>query len=317
MLHIQRTLGGELAVHAAARTGLPEWFAGDVAQNLIVVHQGDLADPGVIAQLPSANVVIHAATYGQPALFTRDPLSTIRLNTGSTLALLDKVEPGGLFLFLSTSEVYSGLSVPPFSEEQIGITNTTHARACYIESKRCGEAICFNYRRRGVTAKAVRLSLAFGPGTREGDERVLNTFIQKAIQQGEIRLLDDGSARRTYCYVSDAIFMMWRILLHGRANLYNVGGAWHTTIAALAGRIGHILDVPVVLPAESAGLAGAPSEVWLNCARFEREFGALDPVPPDEGLARTIEWQSFLYGNRNDPIVAAVPDSSRSNAILS
>jgi UDP-glucuronate decarboxylase len=307
MLQLRKVLGAELELHAAVRHGLPEWFADDLAQRRFTLHQGDLCDPHVVASLPPANVVIHAATYGQPALFTRDPTSTIRLNTTGTIALLDKVQPGGLFLFVSTSEVYSGLAGPPFSEEQIGATNTTHPRACYIEAKRCGEAICFNYHRDGVTAKAVRLSLAYGPGTRAGDGRVLNMFIEKALRQGEIRLLDDGSAKRTYCYVSDAMFMMWRVLLRGRAALYNVGGACHTTIAALANRIGEMLAVPVIIPNHSAtGLPGAPAEVWLNCSRFDNEFGSHGTVPLEEGLSRTIEWQTFLYGKTHTDLTARV-----------
>ena len=99
------------------------------------------------------------------AEFMQNPVKTLQLNTSTTLLLFEKLLPGGKFLFISTSELYSGLSHPPFTEQQIGTTNTTHPRACYIEGKRCGEAIVNAFREQGVNAKSARLALAYGPGT--------------------------------------------------------------------------------------------------------------------------------------------------------
>ena len=142
LLHLQQQLAGDLEINAVVHTSVPEWFAEESSEGRLHFHQADLGKAAAVDALPAADIVIHAATYSQPALFTRDPGATITLNTTATLALLDKVRRGGRFLFLSSSEVYSGLEDPPYREEQIGLTNTTHARACYIEGKRCGEAAC-------------------------------------------------------------------------------------------------------------------------------------------------------------------------------
>ena len=165
-------------------------------------------------------------------------VKTLKINTIGTFNLLEKLLPEGKFMFISSSEVYSGLSTPPHRENEIGTTNTTHPRSCYIEAKRCGEAICNAYRAMGIQAKSARLSLAYGPGTRPNDMRVINSFIQKALIQGYINLMDQGLAFRTYCYISDAMEIMWNILVKGKEPVYNVGGFSKVTIAELAKLIG-------------------------------------------------------------------------------
>ena len=256
---------------------------------------GDLADTSFCDTLPNTDYIIHAAGYGQPGRFMETPIKTLQLNTSVTLSLFKRLNPQGKFLFLSSSEVYSGLTTSPHRESEIGTTNTSHSRSCYIEGKRCGEAICNAYRALGVNAKSARLALAYGPGTRPGDRRVLNAFIEKGLK-GKIELMDQGQARRTYCYVADAVEIMWHILLSGKEPVYNVGGKSRTTIADLARRIGDILNVPVVFPAKSDDIKGAPVDVFLDMFLVERDFKKKDYFPFDIGLARTIEWQKALYG---------------------
>ena len=295
LLHVRQTLGCSLSIDAVVRQDIPEWIRPEPGTDMRI-HQGDLADPDFASRLPMADIVIHAATYGQPARFTAEASTTLKLNTVTTCALLDRVRPGGKFLFLSSSELYSGLKDPPFTEEQIGTTNTDHPRACYIEGKRCGEAICNSYRQLGVDAKAVRLALAYGPGTRAGDARVLNSLIEKGLRRKEIRLLDGGRAHRTYCYISDAMFMLWRILLEGKSSLYNVGGVWRTSIADMADCIAKLLQVPLFVPSgESEAMPGSPDDVYVSVQRFEREFGPVNFLSSDEGLKRTVQWQRHIY----------------------
>ena len=259
------------------------------------ICRGDLTSAEFIGKLSEADIIIHAAGYGQPGRFLQDQIKTLKLNTFSTFMLFDKLTDNGKFLFVSTSELYSGLNNPPFKEHEIGTTNTVHPRACYIEAKRCGETICNVYRTKGVDAKSVRLALAYGPGTRPGDMRVLNSFIEKALN-GQITLLDQGQAKRTYCYISDAIEIMWDVLLFGKDPVYNVGGNSRTTIGELAHKIGSNLKVPVIFPADIKDMAGAPDDVNLDMTKVRQEFGKNEYVTLDEGLANTIEWQKNLYG---------------------
>lgn len=264
----------------------------------VKIYLGDLTSADFIVKLPEADIIIHAAGYGQPGRFLQDRVKTLKLNTYSTFMLFDKLAERGKFLFAGTSELYSGLNSPPFKEDEIGTTNTVHPRACYIEAKRCGEAICNAYRIKGVDAKSVRLALAYGPGTRPGDVRVLNSFIEKALN-GQITLFDQGQAKRTYCYISDAIEIMWNVLLYGKDAIYNVGGNSRTTIRELAYKIGNYLKVPVIFPTDTGDMAGAPDDVYLDMTKVRQEFGKDKYVTLDEGLERTIEWQKTLYGLRS------------------
>jgi UDP-glucuronate decarboxylase len=257
------------------------------------IMQGDLADVDFCRSLPQADYIIHTASYGQPIRLMENPIKTLKLNTMATLELFEKLLPNGKFLFVSTSELYMGLSNPPFKETDIGTTNTNHPRSSYIEAKRCGEAIVNAYRARGVDAKSARLALAYGPGTRLDDKRAISSFIQKAFN-GEIALLDHGKATRAYCYVSDVVEIMWNILLRGTEPVYNVGGISRMTIAEAAQLVGHLMHVPVNFPSVSEVLKGAPEQVWLDMSKARIEFGKTEYVPVDAGLMQTIEWYKAL-----------------------
>ena len=256
---------------------------------------GDITDPNFIHKLDKYDFIIHAAGYGQPGRFLEDPVKTININTVATLALFEKLNTSGRFLFLSSSEVYSGLPDAPYQETQIGTTNTTHPRSCYIEGKRCGEAICNAFRDHGIKASSARVALAYGPGTKPGDCRVLNSFIERGVTQGKITLQDMGTAKRTYCYISDTVEILFHILLRGEEPIYNVGGFSRTTIAELARSVGNILEVPVQFPEDSQELGGAPMDVYLDMSLVEKEFKKVQYVSFDTGLARTIDWQKALH----------------------
>jgi UDP-glucuronate decarboxylase len=294
---IQRELGIRVKVIALVNREIPKHLALLSKENSIEFLVGDLAVESFVCNLPEADLIIHAATYGQPGMFLEHPEITIKLNTYVTLTLFERVlTKNGKFLFISTSEIYSGLLNPPFFETQIGTTTPNHPRACYIEAKRCGEAIVNVYRKKGYDAKSARLSLAYGPGTRSGDRRVLNNFIEKAFVEKEIRLLDKGNARRTYCYVSDAVNMMWRILLEGKECVYNVAGCSTVTIAELARLVGEIAGVHVVFPDKEAdSISGAPEDVRLDISRFSSEFGKREFIDLERGLKNTLDWQRSLY----------------------
>lgn len=236
--------------------------------------------------------IIHGAGYGQPQKFSQDKLSPLQINTSGTMLLLDMLEKDGKFLFISTSEVYSG-APSPHKETDIGTTTPQHPRACYIEGKRCGEAICMVYKEEGYDVKIARLALAYGPGTKKGDTRVINQFIEQALTTGKINLLDDGTAVRTYCYVDDAVEQMLNILFKGKDVVYNVGGKSTWSIINLAVQIGNLLGVEV--KEGSAPLNGAPRDVRLDMTKTLTEF-PMELIPLEEGLKRTIEYQKELYG---------------------
>ena len=257
------------------------------------VVSGDISTYRVLNALPEFDVVIHAAGYGQPMKFLEDPKSTIMLNTSVTLELIQKVLPGGNFLFVSTSEIYSGLLNPPFFEEQVGNTNTNHERGPYIESKRTGEAIVASMKKRGakINASSARLALAYGPGTKQGDSRVLNSFIEQAITHQQIIMRDSGLAWRTYCYILDAIELCLSIIKTGKDDIYNVGGVSRIQIVDLARKICQVTDANLVVPsASNLFLKSAPEDVWLRLDKVLELSKKEHFVDIVEGLQRTINW---------------------------
>ena len=290
-----RERGVRVHVYAQHLSDLPPHVAELVLQCGFKDIRANLADFDEYAGLPEADMIIHAAGYAQPARFMANPVATIQVNTSATIGLLKVLRSEGKFLFVSSSEIYSGLKKPILTETDIGLTTPSHPRAAYIEGKRCGEAICNAFRAQGIHATIARVSLAYGPGTRKHDKRALNSFIEKALCQREIGLLDAGTAVRTYCYVADTVELLWQILLYGKEPVYNVGGPASVTIADLARMIADMTGVTVIFPPTEVEVAGAPEEVRLDLTRVETEFGKTEYVSLEEGLRATIEWQRELY----------------------
>lgn len=262
-----------------------------------VLIREDMSDQKCFESIPKFDFIIHSSGYGQPDRFLENQIKTIQINTTATINLFEKLNPGGTFLFVSSSEVYNGLDKRSVSENEIGISNTDNPRSCYIESKRCGESICHIYKRMGVDAKIVRLSLTYGPGTKKNDTRVVSSLIMKSLLQDSIQLKDSGDAIRTYCYVSDVVEMIWNIMLKGKEVVYNVGGVSTFSILELANMISQKTNKPVVLPQISNSLIGSPKVVNINIDKYVSEFNKTEFVNVDKGIESTISWQKYLYDN--------------------
>jgi UDP-glucuronate decarboxylase len=273
----------------------PPAYLKKLVENLNVKYLlGDISRLEIVSQVPDDfDFIFHAAGYGQPQKFLTDEIATILLNTVATNNLLKKMKPSGKFLFLSTSEIYSGSKEIPYLESRIGTTNTNHPRACYIEGKRCGEAIVSAYRKKGLDAKSIRLALAYGPGVRADDRRVLNEVIKKGLSGNGIELLDSGASSRTYIYVTDAIELMLGVMLFGDDGIYNVTGFSKTTIAQMANIIANKINTTLTFPTEArSGLEGAPEEVTLSLEKTLSVYPKAknDFVSFDDGLSKVIEW---------------------------
>ncbi len=265
----------------------------------INIIQGDICDSSSFDNLPNFDVIIHAAGYGQPGKFLKDKVKTITLNTNSLVNLFSKLKKQGKLMFLSTSELYSGNDSKEIKETEIGSTNTDHPRSCYIEGKRCGESICHSFNENGYDVKIVRLSLAYGPGTKIGDHRVLNSLIEKGLKNNEIKLMDSGDAIRTYCYITDAVEMFFKILIFGKSVTYNVGGESVTTILDLAKTIGEKLNKEILTPDKDLSLDGNPKIDNISIEKYIGEFGKPSFKTLDYGLNKTIKWQKHIYEKNN------------------
>lgn len=289
------TIGYQINIYAQSFTSTTEYMQQLIDKGEIFHILIDLSDESQFSKFVDADVIIHCAGYAQPSLFMKNPVATLTINAAATFALFKKLRKGGSFMFISSSELYCGLEEVPFKESQIGNTTPYHPRASYIEGKRCAEAICAAYRTVGVRAISIRLGDTYGPGTKIGDKRALNSFIERAIKLKKIELMDQGDAIRTYCYIADAFEVMTKILTVGKEGVYNVGGTSIISIANLAREIGKISGAEVIFPDINQKIPGAPSILNVDLSKSRIEFDKLHYLDLNEGIKRTFKWQSLLY----------------------
>lgn len=265
-----------------------------------ITFVGNLTDDSVIGfienyfieRLSGADIVIHSAGYAQPNKFLDDKLSTIKLNTSTTMNLFKLLNKGGVFFYCSSSELYSGLEKESISENDIGSTSTDHPRSCYIESKRCGETICLSATDI-FDIKIGRISTTYGPGCKPSDSRVINDLIKKALYDN-IKLLDDGSATRTLCYISDMCEMILDVVCRGSKNIYNLTGKEKVSIKNIAEIISKHTNSSIEYGDKNNTIIGNPKNVSISIDRYEEEFGSKKFTDINSGILNTIKWYQFL-----------------------
>ncbi len=277
-----------------SKNKLPFYFNFLRGNKKIVILESDVKKIN-FNKIEKQNIIIFAGGYGQPSKFLENPIETIELNTSILINFLNKLSKNGKFLYLSSSEVYNKNEKINLSEEKIGLTNTDDVRSPYIEAKRCGETIVNTFiNKKKIDAKSIRLSLAYGPGVKKDDGRVLNQFIQRSLKDNMLFIQDGGKAIRKYIYISDAIRMMLNVLIKGKRKVYNICGTEKITIAQLGFKIGKILNIPVKTKKDKP-IKGSPKIVSLSLKRYRSEFKMEPMIKIKQGLKNTIEWYKKLY----------------------
>lgn len=242
------------------------------------------------------NYLIHCATYGQPKKFISFPQETVRLNINLLFDLLELNKKNkATFLYLSSSEIYGEVNKEnvPTPESFYGYVDTLSDRAIYSESKRLAETICHSYHKTS-SIKIARLLISYGPGVKYDDQRVIPEFIKKALVKKQVEIMDNGSAERSFCFISDTIEMLLNIMISGKEFVYNVGGNTITTITDLAQIVASINKVKVVPSLKNENIIGAPTRTILDNHRYQNEFGNKQFVDLKEGLTSTSVWLSKL-----------------------
>jgi len=187
--------------------------AGDVQNEIRVDERVDL--------------VIHGASPARPALHAGSPVDTIRANVQGAFGLLDLcVRSGGArFVLMSSAEVYGQRADDGslVSEDEYGSVDILNPRACYTEGKRAAETIAVSYHaQHGVPITIARFGHIYGPGMALDDGRVQADFTADVVARRDITLNSDGSARRTYTYLGDAVAGMFTAMLRGESTAYNI-----------------------------------------------------------------------------------------------
>lgn len=181
-----------------------------------------------IKNAKEANFVIHLASIASPTFYRQYPIETLDANIWGLRNLFefykDKTIKG--FLFFSSSEIYGDPIEQeiPTSEEYRGNVSCIGPRACYDESKRFGETMCYLFAEKyHMPIGIARPFNNYGPGMNINDKRVPADFAKAIIENKDIEIFSDGTPKRTFCYISDAICGYLKILLHEKFDFFNIG----------------------------------------------------------------------------------------------
>lgn len=176
------------------------------------------------------DAILNFACPASPKNYQIDPVRTIETNFLGIINMLHMAkETGARILQASTSEIYGDPDISPQPESYWGNVNPIGIRSCYDEGKRAAETLCFDYRRQyGVDSRVVRIFNTYGPNMAVGDGRVVSNFIVQALQSLPITIYGDGSQTRSFCYVSDLVEGIYKMLIsekqpEGPINLGNPG----------------------------------------------------------------------------------------------
>lgn len=180
--------------------------------------------------------ILHFASPASPIDYANLPIQTLKvgaLGTHKTLGLAK--EKRAVFLLASTSEVYGDPLVHPQNEDYWGNVNPIGPRGVYDEAKRFAEAMTMAYHRyHKVNTKIVRIFNTYGPRMRINDGRAIPTFIAQALRNEDITAFGDGNQTRSFCYVSDLVEGIYRLLMSDYNLPVNLGNPYEMSINELA-----------------------------------------------------------------------------------
>jgi len=183
--------------------------------------------------------VWHFASPASPVDYLELPIQTLKVGSlGTHKALGLAYRKGARFLMASTSEIYGDPAVHPQREEYWGNVNTIGPRGCYDEAKRFAEAMTMAYHREhGVETRIVRIFNTYGPRMRIRDGRVVPAFLGQALTNKPITVYGDGKQTRSFCYVSDLIEGIYRLMMSDYGLPVNIGNPHELTMVEFAGEI--------------------------------------------------------------------------------
>ena len=178
----------------------------------------------------------HFACPASPIHYQKNPIKTAKtsfLGTYNMLGLASRV--GARLLMASTSEVYGDPEVHPQPESYNGSVNPIGIRSCYDEGKRIAESLCFDYKRmNGTQIRVARIFNTYGPRMLPDDGRVISNFIAQALRGEPLTIYGDGSQTRCFCYVSDLIDVIIKLMNCSKSGPINIGNNDEFTILELA-----------------------------------------------------------------------------------
>ena len=249
--------------------------------------EADVSDGLAIAG--DVDAVLHFASPASPKEYQRLAIGTLRVGSVGTMNCLSLcADKGARFMMASTSEIYGDPLVHPQVEGYWGNVNTIGPRSMYDEAKRFSEAATMTWRDKlGVDTRIVRIFNTYGPRMAYDDGRVVPNFVCQALRGQPLTVYGDGSQTRSFCFVTDTVDGIYRVLTRGDHMPYNVGNPIEHTILHFAQTIARLAgDTDVVLEP----LPGDDPKRRKPAIERITTLGWAPSVTLDDGLAQTVAY---------------------------
>jgi UDP-glucuronate decarboxylase len=246
------------------------------------------------------DAIMNLACPASPIHYQKHPVQTTKTSVIGTTNMLGLAKRLNIpILQASTSEVYGDPNISPQIEEYWGHVNPIGIRACYDEGKRVAETLCFDYNRQyGVSTKIVRIFNTYGPSMQFDDGRVVSNFILQALTNSDITIYGDGSQTRSFCYVSDLVDGLIR-MISTDSNVtgpINLGNPKEMTIIELATKVIELTNSNSKIVAEPLP-SDDPKQRKPDIQKANEVLGWNPEVELSEGLRMTIQdFETRLKG---------------------
>jgi UDP-glucuronate decarboxylase len=233
--------------------------------------------------------IYHLACPASPVHYQYNPVKTIKTNVMGTMNMLGLAKRvKARFLLASTSEVYGDPEVHPQSEEYRGSVNPIGIRSCYDEGKRVAETLAFDYHRQNeVDIRVARIFNTYGPRMLENDGRVVSNFVVQALRKNPLTVYGDGSQTRSFCYVSDLVEGLMRLMNGNFIGPVNLGNPDEYTILELAQAVQQMVNPSGNIKFEPLP-QDDPRRRKPDITRAKTHLGWQPTIALQDGLQRTI-----------------------------
>ncbi|HEX9703460.1 MAG TPA: NAD-dependent epimerase/dehydratase family protein [Rhodospirillales bacterium] len=248
--------------------------------------------------------VVHAAGIASPYYYRAYPLETLDVATAGTKNMLTLADRhGARFVFFSSSEIYGDPDAKhvPTPESYRGNVSAQGPRACYDESKRVGETLCYIFHEnKGLATNTIRPFNVYGPGMQETDYRVMPNFANRIKADRPLRVYGSGGQTRTFCYITDAMNGFLRVVTDGvPGEAYNIGNpkpeiSMLTLVRHMEKAAGRKLKVDLIEYPDSYP-ADEPQRRCPDITKARLQLGFEPKVTLDEGLKRFLGWSDKAY----------------------
>jgi len=237
------------------------------------------------------NYIMHFASPASPIDYLELPIQTMKVGSlGTHKALGLAKNKGARLLLASTSEVYGDPLIHPQPESYYGNVSTIGPRGVYDEAKRFAESLTMAYQRyHGVETRIVRIFNTYGPRMRLNDGRVVPAFLGQALEGKPLTVFGDGSQTRSFCFVSDLVEGIYRLLLSAEPEPVNIGNPREMTIMEFAEHVQKIAGTSLTI--EQKNLPKDDPKVRQPDITRAREILDWEPkVPFEEGIVKTMDF---------------------------